>query len=245
MPALDPSELHVWKSHADEKLTARWSGRLLPEWEIERSGRFRFKQDRLTFLSARMVLRLLLSGYTGVGPKDLRIGPDESGKLHLESEEGAPRIEFNHAHSGELILLAFALGRKVGVDVEWLREEMPYKEIAERVLSPGERQWVDSLAPDSRGEWLVRTWVRKEAYLKARGTGLSVPLEEIRAVGGREGPVSGRIVVDAGQDDRHWEVQDLELGHGCLGAVAAEGGYSCVNCWNWSQDACAGLKPAG
>jgi 4'-phosphopantetheinyl transferase len=140
IPDLRDSGIHVWKAGLDRQYAAEWGEEILSPEEIERAGRFRFGADRLRFLTGRIVLRLLSAAYTGVCPRELILEPDETGKLRLGNRENAGIVQFNHSHSGEVILLAFSRGRRVGVDVECLGRGVPYEEVLGPLLSPGERQ---------------------------------------------------------------------------------------------------------
>jgi 4'-phosphopantetheinyl transferase len=113
----------------------------------------------------------------GGDPAGVRFRFSEKGKPGI-AEPHANRLEFNVAHSGDVILLAFTRGRAVGVDVEQIRTDFTTDEVAERFFSSSERRSLRSLAPAVRYEAFFRCWTRKEAYIKATGDGLSLGLDQ-------------------------------------------------------------------
>lgn len=149
---------------------------LLCTEEIQRADRFRFDQDRNQFTIARGLLRTMLSKYLSCAPATIRFQFSSKGKPSLAEPDSAG-LQFNVAHSGDLILLAFVQGRRLGVDVEQVRSDFATDEIAERFFSPAERKALRTLQPAQRYEAFFRCWTRKEAYIKATGDGLSLPLD--------------------------------------------------------------------
>lgn len=226
VPRLGEAEVAVWKATVDDGEGAFWGEGILSPRERERAGRFRFPSDRLRFVTGRVVLRLLLSAYTGTPARQLVLEADEAGKLRLGHPEAPGTLHFNHSHSGQVVLLAFTRGRQVGVDVECLGERVAYEEILQ-VLSAEERVTVQSAPSDAFEAALVRAWVRKEARLKARGTGLRGLREP------RPGTASG--------DESDWRVQDVVLDSPYLGALAAQGRDWQARGWEWSQELAAAL----
>lgn len=146
---------------------------VLSEEEKQRMARFRFERDRLLYLSAHGLLRLTLSRYAGVEPRewDFRAGPQG------RPEIGGPasRMRFSLSHTRGLAACAIVLDHAIGVDVEDLSRNAP-DGVAERFFAPAEARDVRETAPASRSERFFTYWTLKEAYAKARGLGLAVPL---------------------------------------------------------------------
>ena len=82
------------------------------------------------------------------------------------------------SHSGEIAVFAFAIGRKVGVDVEYIRYDVDVEEIPPRFFSRMEQQTLGDLRGQPKFEGFFNCWTRKEAYVKAVGSGLSLPLRD-------------------------------------------------------------------
>lgn len=134
--------------------------------ERERADRFHFERDRIAFRAGRAWLRAVLAGYLGVPPAAIRFGYGPHGKPHLADR---PDLRFNLAHSGGWAALAVATGREVGIDVEAIR---PIAERVERVVfTPAEIAALNRLPAEERRLGFYNAWTRKEAYLKALGSG--------------------------------------------------------------------------
>jgi 4'-phosphopantetheinyl transferase len=173
---LSADDVHVWQARLDDH-DAGGLRLLLSADEISRADRFHFPKDRDHYTVARGLLRKLLAAYLRLGPAELQFTYAEKGKPSLvESQRSL--INFNLAHSHGVVLYAFSTGREIGVDVEFLREDFAGDQIAERFFSPGEIDTLRSVPASLRKEAFFNCWTRKEAYIKARGEGLSLPLDE-------------------------------------------------------------------
>jgi len=150
---------------------------LLSDDEIDRANRFHFDKNRNEYIFARGSLRVLLSTYLQIPAKDLRFSYTEHNKPYLANPMSAV-ISFNVSHTNGLVAFAFSRDRKIGVDVEAIRENLEVSELAERFFSEAERQVLREAPATSRYALFFRCWTRKEAYIKARGEGLSHPLAQ-------------------------------------------------------------------
>jgi 4'-phosphopantetheinyl transferase len=142
--------------------------------ESERAARFHFDRDRRRFIVARASLRQVLSQYTGESPENLQFQYSRFGKPDLSPGSD---VQFNVSHSGELALIAVTARRQVGIDIEQIRPIDCLLAIAERYFLPSELHELQNLAEAERLRAFFRHWTRKEAYIKAIGTGLSTPLD--------------------------------------------------------------------
>ncbi len=176
VPNLDTHGVHVWQisTAAPSPGLERLAGILSPD-ERDRAARFHFERDRRSFSVCRALLRKFLACYTRTDAVQIRFSYGPNGKPELEHPR-LPELRFNVSHSGELALLAFALGRDVGVDVEFMRE-LDFAALAETSFSRAERVTVLARPPVSRARLFYRYWTCKEACIKADGRGLSVPLD--------------------------------------------------------------------
>jgi 4'-phosphopantetheinyl transferase len=220
-PSLGEGEVHVWRASlavcdaVHQPLEASLSAE-----ERERAARFHFARDRRRFEIARGVLRDILSRCTGRPAADLRFVCAHDGKPELHDTA----LRFNVAHSRDLALYAVARARRVGVDVEAIAPERASLDIARRFFSPAEHAALAALAEEARAAAFFRCWTRKEAFLKALGSGLARPLG------------SFTVSVDPDDDPRPMEgvlVRRIEPGSGFAGAVAAYGDGWCLTCLEW------------
>jgi 4'-phosphopantetheinyl transferase len=211
-PRLEAETVDVWLVALD---CQRPDG-LLDERERERAARFARERDGRRWAGARAALRQLLAGYLDVAPAEVRFEEGAYGKPALAAAESGTsgRLRFNLSHSGELGLVAVALDREVGVDVELPRRAVDHVGIARRVLTADEADRIAAIAdPDARERAFLRAWVRWEALLKCRGIG----------IGGAEASSGG---------SDPW-VADLVMTPPAAGALAVEHGPVDVRTWRW------------
>jgi 4'-phosphopantetheinyl transferase len=223
-PSLGDNEVHVWRVdlNAAAASPSQWEQVLSPE-ERERTARFRFEKDRLHFSAARSWLRMVLGRYLGSAPGTLRFRYAEKGKPSLDPSQEANRLTFNISHSGGVALFAFTRGREVGIDVEGIRRNFDTEAIARRFFSAAEQARLSDLPADERPEAFFRCWTRKEAYIKAMGEGLSLPLHQFDVsigVGDQNALLATRP--DPGEASL-WSLSDLEAGRDFAAAIAVAG----------------------
>jgi 4'-phosphopantetheinyl transferase len=232
IPALLDDDVHVWRAPV-----GRWSERIdalraiLSCPEQERADRFHFAIDRARSIVGRGLLRLLLARATGKGPRELRFGEVGSGKPVLAGNADDSRLQFNVSHSGDLILIAITIARAVGVDVEQIRLGASARDVA-RSFAASERDALAGLQPPILEEAFFACWTRKEAYIKARGDGLSLPLDSFE-VSLLPGDVARLVATrpDAAEAAR-WTMRDLDVGPGYRAAVAVEGSGWRLRTWD-------------
>lgn len=220
-PAAD--EVHVWLAHWPD-----WIGKqhtlaaTLSVAESERARRFFQEVDRQRYVCAHGLLRGLLGRYLARSPSELTFCVNEHGKPALAN--GSDGLTFNLSHSGSMLLFGFACGQEVGVDVEMIREDLDCLEIARREFSEREYAALEQEADaGARREAFFRGWTRKEAYLKARGTGLGHPLRDF-AVTISASEVPGVLwAADDPQVAARWSMWGLTDVAGYAGAVVCAG----------------------
>ncbi|MEO6025723.1 MAG: 4'-phosphopantetheinyl transferase superfamily protein [Candidatus Binatia bacterium] len=172
---------------------------------------------------ARARLREVLGRECGRAPNGLRFAYGQYGKPWLPAH---PMLRFNLTHAGAVGLVAVAVGRDVGVDVEPTNRRGDLGEVATRFFSPTERAALAALDGGARAGATLRCWCRKEAYLKARGDGLTRSLDSFDvAVGERASSVLIATRPDPTDADA-WHVTDLDVGPGYVAALAVGRGQS-------------------
>lgn len=142
-----------------------------------RGGRYRLAEHGRRFRVCRAAIRWVLGERAGIHPAAIRIQLSHQGKPHLTDFSG-PAFGFNLSHAGNLALLAVSEHPDVGVDIEPICLETRRLGLARMALAPVERRTWDELAPAERDQYLLQTWIAKEAILKARGSGLDTPLDQ-------------------------------------------------------------------
>ena len=177
--SLGKHEVHVWQA-ALEQGPSQLDSYLatLSADERSRADRFHFDRDRQHFIAARGILRSILGLYLNRAPRSLSFTYSSHGKPALQLPSDVQSIRFNLSHSQGMALYAVARDREVGVDLEVMRDGPQTEEIAERFFSSREISTLRALPPSLQTSAFFLCWTRKEAYIKARGEGLSLPLDQ-------------------------------------------------------------------
>jgi len=234
-PLLRGDDLHVWRAVLDQPASVVQSFlSILSSDERRRSGNYYFPKDRDSFVIARGVLRTLLGRYLNMQPDQLRFCYGAQGKPGLTVPSGTDQIRFSVSHAHKLALCALTRNREIGVDVEYVREDLANTEIAERFFSRREAAMLRALPIERRAEGFFNCWTRKEAYVKARGMGLSLPLDQFDV---SVGPGEGAAILSTQESSKEalaWSLRDLAPAHGYVGALAVAGGNWRLSCWDWT-----------
>lgn len=174
------SKLGVWDSTAVYLIPLRQPEDpfrlLLSAEEKARADRFLFAKDRQAFTVSHGVTRQILADKLGTRPETLRFETNEHGKPHLVGRD----VSFNLSHSGDYGLLAVneVDTRPCGIDIEQTNRAIKIQDIAPRYFSPAEQSELYALPADQQTEAFFKLWTRKEAYIKACGLGLKIPLHD-------------------------------------------------------------------
>ena len=184
--------------------------------ERQRAERLLDPQIRNRFIACRGLLREILGTYLGVPPRELQLAVQEHGKPCLTAS--TPRLDFNLSHSGSLLLLAVAANRDVGIDLEQIRHDTPFPEMARLAFSPQEQHELFDLPEHRQRNAFYRCWTRKEAFLKACGLGFNLPSHRF-AVSLLDNPAP----MTAPDNRSHWLLQDISVPDGYCAALAVQG----------------------
>jgi 4'-phosphopantetheinyl transferase len=168
---------YVLTGGAGETSCARLLPQLTPE-DRARAARFLLVKDQLAFCVGRVLVRRLLSQYAPEPAGGWRIAQSEFGKPALLPAPGVPDIRFNISHSTGVVAVAISLEREIGVDVESVDDKIDFLEIARSQFSFVEVELLESLSRQSQRDAFFTLWTLKEAWTKARGTGLSLSLSD-------------------------------------------------------------------
>lgn len=231
-----PGDLHVWRVWCERAGPLEYFQKVLAADEIQRADRFRVEGARRDFIVTRAILRELLGRYLNLQSDEIRLCYGIHGKPALAGGGKEALIRFNVSHSHGLALLAFGDQREIGVDVEWIKPEYPGKEIAERFFSEQEVFELSTLPPSLISTAFFKCWTRKEAYVKARGGGLQIPLRSFSVCVQDD---EQRQIRD--EANNLWSIYPLQPGDEFAGAAVAAGRDGRVQCWNWSWQ---GERPA-
>jgi len=218
-PDLPENQAHVWRCDLDRISPSEYS---VAADEHARAAKFHFERDKNRFLAGRGVLRQLLANYLNVSAEDLKFVVNSHGKPDLPEnlQDNSHALRFNISHSQNHALFAFGFDFDIGVDIEFQREDFDAEKIsrlANRFFTPNENRALSTLESLEKREAFFRLWTRKEALLKAVGTGVSGGLSrfEISCLS-EETP---RVLAPR-KESKNWTLFDLEVEAEYSGALA-------------------------
>jgi 4'-phosphopantetheinyl transferase len=220
---LQPDEVRVFyaftEALADPELARRCRAAISAE-ESAREQRFRFQDDRDSYLLAHALCRTVLAQLCGAEPLALRFEAGEHGRPELISPRCDPRLRFNISHTRGLVACAVALEHDVGVDVERLERRVQIDQLAASVFSDAERAALERLADDARRARFFELWTLKEAYIKAVGKGLALRLSAITLELEAAAPPRIAFAPPVDDDPRAWWLHVRQLAPGYMLAAA-------------------------
>jgi 4'-phosphopantetheinyl transferase len=222
------STIHVWLiSLAQPGHVYKSLAGLLSSSEQERAARFKFDQHRQRFVVAHAALRSILSQYLETTPVNLQFVNGPNGKPKLAEEFSRSDVRFNLSHSFDLALLAVTRGREIGIDVELVKEDYAFDDVAARFFTAQELAAFRALPVHLQRQGFFKCWTSKEAFLKAKGTGLFGKLDEVEITLSRE----QRVLVNASVPG--WTLSELNPGNNYEAALVIEAGAVPIDRYRW------------
>jgi 4'-phosphopantetheinyl transferase len=233
---LGAGEAHVWRASLNQnaKIIANLAA-LLSEDEYKRAMRYRRPVDRDRFIAGRGILRKIISAYLALAPGELRFTYNEYGRPTVSDDQNNVALNFNLSHSAELALYAITRGRVVGIDIEYIREDFATLEIAEQFFSTNEVAALKSLPTDQRTIGFFNCWSRKEAFIKAKGMGVSYPLDRFTVSLAPGEPPALLKVDDDEREVTQWRMYELNPGAGYAAALIAAEPTVTLKRLHWSE----------
>ena len=227
LPRLDRT-VHVWAVRLDDATVDLDRGRkLLSSEEHERAARFHFEQHRRRYEISHIALHKILSGYLQIDPARLYFDLGANGKPKLPASLAASGVDFNLSHSNEMALLAVTASGEVGVDIEFVKPNFQFQEIAERFFTAKEVAALRRLPADLQRQAFFKCWTSKEAFLKAKGTGLSGKLDEVEI----DLSAAGLVRIDA--DVPGWSLAELIFNSEYQAALVTQEKPKTIRCYMW------------
>jgi 4'-phosphopantetheinyl transferase len=219
MLSLQNGEVHLWQTRVDsESLQESDFLGALSRDEQTRANRFRFPKDRDQYIVGRSMTRAVLGCYIGCNPHEIRFCYSSYGKPGLPADFQTD-LHFNLSHSEQLVLLAITYGSEIGVDVEFMRSNVVNGALAEKVFSAQEIATFHVLPLELKHRAFFNGWTRKEAFIKAMGEGLSMPLDRFDVSIHPVEPAKLLSIRPDPAELERWSLRDLELAGGYVGAI--------------------------
>ena len=233
---LSSGHVHIWLVRLDRPgRDVQQLAQSLIEDEHKRAERFYFKRDKNRFIVRRAVLRMILGRYLQIEPNQIQFAYGPHGKPFLAERLCDSSLRFNLAHSHELSLYAFSHGREIGIDLEHCRALPDAEQIAARFFSARENATLQTLATSQRQKAFFNCWTRKEAYIKAIGKGLTLPLDQFDVSLAPGESASLLNAEGAFEEASRWSLKALTPAPGYVAALAVEGYNWHLNCWQFPE----------
>jgi 4'-phosphopantetheinyl transferase len=215
MMDISENEVHLWyvldEEVTDPQLLSQYED-ILTEQECVQQKRFHFSRHRHQFLLTRTLVRTVLSQYeTNIAPKNWIFTKNAFGKPFVSSEISRSPLQFNLSHSDKMVIMAVTLNRSIGIDVEYLKRKGKTIEIADNFFSPIEVKQLLSVPVQQRNERFFDFWTLKEAYIKACGMGMSIPLNEFSYSLDQQGKISIEFSSKIDDHPALWNFWQLKL----------------------------------
>lgn len=227
--ALTADEIQIWHFILDvDAGTQVVLARLLNDDERQRAKRFRFEEHHRRFIVRRGVLRLILAHYTRMAPEAICFTSNATGKPGLDSPAAVRALKFSGSSSQAFGAVALAYDRELGLDLEQVRPDRDHALIAGE-FSVHEAAWLRRLEPERRKAAFFDLWTCKEAYLKGKGLGLSVPLDQFTIAIDSASPRLTWSALDVADPDL-WSLYRLNLDPGFAACLAVAGGCQNIRC---------------
>ncbi len=224
--SLQKGNIHVWAVALDDASSNSDRVRtILAPDELARAAKFKFERDRRRFVVAHTAVREILARYLNDDPAGLEFVAVGNGKPKLAARFAPHGIEFNLSHSHERALLAVTQGSEVGVDIEFVKVDFYFYDIAEHFFTSREVAALRVLPAHLQRQAFYKCWTCKEAFLKAKGTGLSGELDEVEIA------LDQRVRINACVPG--WSLAELNPGQGYNGAVVVAGDMGQVETYRW------------
>ncbi len=223
--ALAPGAVDIWVARVDEVFDSGLAPRLaqvVSEEELQRQARFLFEKDRRRYLVTRALVRYVLSRYVPLAPRQWRFGATAHGRpFILNADPLLEGLSFNISHSGQVVLLALGRGGQLGVDVEETGRTTAL-DVADSVFSARELLQLRALPQAEQAQRFLQFWTLKESYIKARGMGLSLPLQKFGFELGSGQQLRAHIDADLDDVPGNWAFWQWTPGPDSIGALCVQ-----------------------
>jgi 4'-phosphopantetheinyl transferase len=209
----------IWIAHVSQSQDSlTFLEPCLDDRDRERAARFRFSEDRARFVLGRGLLRKCLGHYLQQTPETIELATTDRGRPFFPQDE---TVQFSISHTHDLVAIALTTGARVGIDLEFMQPPLDLPELAKRIFSEEDLQTFQALPGHEAPAAFFRAWTRKEAYLKARGEGIT---EGLRQISVSMGPEKTSFVKDTRDESAAatWRLLALPVPAGYMGSLACD-----------------------
>lgn len=205
---LSHDEIHIWSASLEQSaqdVTGLFSS--LSQDEKERSKRFYFARDQNRYITGRGMLRALLGNYLGIKPDQIEFSYGAYGKPALGTTFHGKNLQFNLSHSNDKVIYIFNWDQPIGIDIEHARPMKDMDDFALQCFTPNECNFIHALSKDKKQESFFKLWTCKEAFLKANGSGLTVPINQVEVSLATDGSASVTSIGDDREQAGSWHLE--------------------------------------
>ncbi|HEY8748768.1 MAG TPA: 4'-phosphopantetheinyl transferase superfamily protein [Tepidisphaeraceae bacterium] len=225
VPVIEPDEVHIWRLALPDSASVE-SQNVLSEDEIAAANRFHFERDRNRYVACRADLRRILGQLTQTPPRQICLSYASHGKPYLSSNDQG--LRFNVSHSKDTALIAVAMDNDLGVDVECIETDVDHNALAQHFFTEGERRFIASLDAARRPHAFYQCWTRKEAWIKAVGGGLTLPLDHFDVAASLGQP---QTIVRETHGQSVWTMLELNPDAQKVGALVTHPAIKTIRQW--------------
>jgi phosphopantethiene--protein transferase domain len=224
--------VHIWQTNLTRSPQhLEFYQSILADDELKRARRFKFERDKQAFVIARGTLRMILSHYLNLSPKQIKFKYSSKGKPSLDQDPSP--LQFNLSHAYGKAIYAIALEENIGIDIEYIRE-IEVISLAKRFFCNSEYQWLNSLSSVEQYSAFFQLWTCKEAYLKATGEGL-VGLQDIEIFTPLDSHPKILKISQNSELAKHWTLQTIETAENYVATLAIKGINYQFQYWQWTE----------
>lgn len=231
-------EVHLWrlplKPSAGE-ITRLWDS--LSDDEQARADRYKIERIRRRFIAARGQLRAILSKYLATTPEQIEFRYQSLGKPYLAPPWSESSLQFNLSDSHEMALCGITVGNELGTDVERIRDVQNFNELARRYFAKSEIVQLERMELGNRLLGFFNCWTRKEAYLKAVGSGLSFPLNKLEVTVAPGQPARLLTLNGSRREALGWHMDAIVPVPGYVAALAINASIERLVCYSLEEPA--------
>ncbi|MFV2057238.1 MAG: 4'-phosphopantetheinyl transferase superfamily protein [Thiohalomonadales bacterium] len=217
VPSLTTNRCHIWQIDLTQGHLEQLGN--LSKQEIERGNHYKSSQDRLRFYRNRSIIRQLAGVYIDLPADAIEFVYNPQGKPAINLQPTSTPLHFNLSHSGDIGLLAFCRSTEIGIDIEYINRNANYYKLAQRFFSKDEFAVIAATEPENISRQFFRLWTRKEAFVKAVGTGLGFPLNKF-SVNSALNEKPGLIAIDPSRYEGPCSMYDIEIRHDYMATIA-------------------------
>lgn len=220
--ALD--EIHLWLADYESiaPATLKRLAPLLEVHELAQQRRFYLARDRCRYLVTRALVRSVLSRYLPIAPEAWRFSTNAYGRPAIANPDAGARLIFNLSHTHSLIALGVTWDRELGIDVENITSRLGSLDLARHFYAPNEADALATVPQSILQHRFFEYWTFKEAYIKARGMGLSIPLDKFSYRFPAPDAVEIDIADELDDAPAHWQFWQMRTGKDYLLALCAK-----------------------